>query len=91
MGLITSCVCVVCVCARARACVRACLAVCLAVCLFNTTVGSQPNLARIYADRSGSYSNLKNVTTLSQGGHRGIFGGQQFKNPGNDMNCPENQ
>ena len=85
MGLITSCVCV-CVCVRAR--VRACLAVCL---FFNTTVGSQPNLARIYADRSGSYSNLKNVTTLSQGGPRGDFGGQQFKNPGNDMNCPENQ
>ena len=42
----------------------------------------------------GSNSNLKKLTHSTQGGPtppRGVLGGQQFKSPGNVMNCTENQ
>ena len=57
------------------ACLFVCLFVCLSLCtpLFHTTVGSQPNLARIYADRSANYSNLNKFDPPHPRGSQGNF------------------
>ena len=87
------CVCV-CVCVCVRACVRVCVGACVRVCVppffrhdrltatkFGTHIRIDPGIIR---------TQTKNLHTPLQGYAR-ILGGHIFKNPGNVMNCPENQ
>ena len=49
-------------------------------------------LLNTYSDGCGTDSNLNNFDPPDpRGVPGGILGGQQFKSPGNVMNCPENQ
>ena len=44
-----------------------------------------------FADRSGNGSYLKKLTPYPRVVEVGILGGTKIKNPGNVMNCSENQ